>query len=75
MVFRGHHLDNACEVGKQVALVVVREESGHSGRVEFNLVVVDFDEMHGRIGLDQRQKSIFNGGRYLALLPYTVSIT
>lgn len=73
MVVRGHHLDNPCEVGKQVTLVAVREESGHSGRIEFNLVVVDFDKMHGRIGLDKGQKRIFNGGRDFALLRITLA--
>lgn len=48
-----HHLDDTGQVGKQVALVSVGQNGRHRGIVEFNILVVDLDEMNRRVGLDQ----------------------
>lgn len=51
-----HHLNDAGQVGEQVSLVSVGQNGRHCGIVEFNILVVDLDEMNRRVGLDQRHQ-------------------
>lgn len=50
----GHHFDNACEVGDEIALVAVCQKGRHGSRVKLNVVVVDLDEMRRGICVYQR---------------------
>ena len=63
----GHHLDDARQVGHEVALVAVGQQGGHGGGVKLNVVVVDLDKVRRRVGVDEGDEGAFNGGGDLAL--------
>lgn len=63
----GHHLNDTGEVGNEVALVAVGEKRGHRCGIKLNVVVVDLDEVGGRVVVYQRNEGVFNSGRDLAL--------
>lgn len=63
----GHHLNDARQVGHEVALVAVGQQGGHGGGVKLNVVVVDLDKVRRRVGVDEGDEGVFNGGGNLAL--------
>lgn len=42
----GDHVDNARQVGKQVALVPIRKDCRYGGIVKFYVFVVNFNKMY-----------------------------
>lgn len=48
----GYHVDDAREVGEEVALVPVGQDGGDGGVVKLDVLVVHLDEVDGGIGPD-----------------------
>lgn len=55
-VLVGDHLDDARQVGAEVALVPVGQDGGHGGVVKLNVLVVDLDKVDGGVALDDGQQ-------------------
>lgn len=65
-------VDDICEVRKEVALVLVCEDSGHAGVVELDVLVVHAHEVNGGVGWDEGCQSVRDdlGDGTLCLLVY-----
>lgn len=63
----GDHLDEARQVGHQVALVPVRKHGGHRGVVELDVLVVYLDEADRRVRPHKGQHRRLDSRRDLAL--------
>lgn len=60
-------LNEAGKIGEEIALVPVGQDGGHGGWVEFDVVVVYFDEADSTILCDQGKHGRFYLPGYLAL--------
>lgn len=61
------HLDQASQIGKQVALIPVGQHSWHSGVVKLDFLVMDLDKVNLGVVLNQRHKCRLDSSRNLAL--------
>ena len=61
LLFR-YHLNETGQISDQVTLVAVGQNRWHSGRVEFNIVIVYLDEVDGPVCGYQRHHGMFNLG-------------
>ena len=58
----GNHLDDSCEVGKEVSLVLVGEDCRHAGIVELDLFVVDLNKVNSGMSRYERDEGTLNLG-------------
>jgi len=56
-----HHLEDAGQVGKQVALVPICQNCRHTGIVELDVFEVHLDKVDGGVGGDEGNESRLNG--------------
>lgn len=63
----GDHIDQARQIGEEVSLVPVGQDSRHSRIVEFDILVVDLDEVDIRVLRNKWPERLLNHGRNLAL--------
>lgn len=54
----GYLVDNVCQVREEVALVLVREDSGYTSIVELDVFVVDADEVDAGVLRYERDKCV-----------------
>ena len=57
-------INDVRQIGKQIALVLVAQDGGDTSGVEFNVVVVDFDEVDGGVGGDEGFEGFLDYLRY-----------
>lgn len=54
----GNLIDDVCKIGEEISTILVGEDSRHTGIVEFDLLVMDADEMFCGVFVHQRFQSV-----------------